>query len=82
MPDLEHRLVFWAVTLSMLGEEVLFREIRDPNLSAVELCNDFLMPESAIAPYLSKLTLAKLRALKLDWGVPMVDFIRRTGFAD
>ncbi|MDN6227262.1 helix-turn-helix domain-containing protein [Corynebacterium flavescens] len=43
----------------------------DPEDEANRFAAEFLMPETAVAPYLNKVDLAKLQALKLEWGVSM-----------
>lgn len=49
----------------------------DPEDEANRFAAEFLMPETAIAPYLNKVDLASLQALKLEWGVSMQALFER-----
>ena len=49
----------------------------DPEKEANEFAAEFLMPSTAIAPYLRKVSLNTLQALKLEWGVSMQALFER-----
>lgn len=62
-----------------LGHLVLHNEYADPDmeLQANQFAAEILMPEAAIKPFLHDLTLARLEAMKLEWGVSMQALIQR-----
>lgn len=62
-----------------LGHLVLHGEYAEPDMEAQanQFAAELLMPEAAIKPYLHDLTLARLEALKLEWGVSMQALIQR-----